>query len=403
VTQPRVVVTGLGIVSCLGNEPGAVSRALREGRSGVRFNDSYQQAGLRCHVAGLPSLKGEPPIERKARRFMGETAIYAHHALRKAMADAKLASKQVSSPRTGLIVGSGVGSLSSYVPAIEGLRKGGLKKLPPYTVLQTMSSAVSAALATAFGVRGHSYSMSSACASSAHAIGHAAELIRMGKQDLVLAGGADEAEWTTAGPFDAMGALSTAFNDRPEAASRPYDAARDGFVLAGGAGMLVLESLEHAKARGARVYAELAGYGASSGGDMVTPSSEAAADSMRLALADAGTKSVDYINTHATSTAADVSELAAIRAVLGDKLPPISSTKGLTGHALGASGAHEAIYSLLMMRDGFIAACANLEEPDPAAAGFPLVTKPLKRNISSFLSNSLGFGGTNASLVFRVL
>jgi 3-oxoacyl-[acyl-carrier-protein] synthase-1 len=351
----------------------------------------------------MPSLRGEPPIERKARRFMGEVAIYAHHAMRKAIADAKLSSAQLSTPRTGLIVGSGTGSLSSYLSSIDALRAGGLKKMPPYAVLQTMSSTASASLAAAFSIRGHSYTIASACASSAHAIGHAADLIRMGKQDIVFAGGADEAEWTTAAPFDAMGALSTAYNDTPQRASRPYDAGRDGFVLAGGAGMLVLEALEHAHARGAPIHAELRGYGASSGGEIFAPAAEGAADAMRLALDDAGIERVDYINTHATSTLGDLAELFAIREVFGADLPFISSTKGLSGHSLGAAGAQEAIYSLLMLRDGFIAPCANLDQRDPETAGFALVVETLQRPIKTFLSNSLGFGGTNASLIFSRL
>jgi len=356
---------------------------------------------MRSQVAAIPSWDDEPLIDRKARRFMGETAIYAHHALRKAIDDAKLTSAQVSDAATGLIVGSGIGSLSRYVPAIDVLRESGMKKVPPYVVPQTMASTASASLATGFKIRGTSFTISAACASSAHAIGQAAELIRAGRQKIMFAGGTEEAEWTTAAAFDAMGVLSTAYNGRPQAASRPYDAGRDGFVMAGGAGMLVLEELEFAKARGAHVYAELCGYGASSSTDMLIPSADAAAAAMRVALADAGMGSVDYINTHANSMVADIAELSAIRNVFGEALPLISSTKGLSGHSLGASGAHEAIYSLLMMQAGFIAACANLENPDPQADGFPLVTQCLDQPVSSVLSNSLGFGGTNASLVFR--
>jgi 3-oxoacyl-[acyl-carrier-protein] synthase-1 len=358
---------------------------------------------MRSQVAGIPSLEGEPPIERKARRFMGEVAICAHHALRKAIADAELSAEQVSRPSTGLIVGAGVGSLSSYLAAIDALRAGGMKKLPPYVVPQTMASTVSANLATAFGIQGHSYTISAACASSAHAIGQAAALIRSGRQDIVLAGGAEEAHWTSAAPFDAMGALSTGYNDRPQAASRPYDAARDGFVMAGGAGMLVLEELAHAKARGARVHAEVKGYGASSGGDMLNPAPAAAAAAMRAACADAGLKRLDYVNAHAISSpAGDLAELEALRLVFGAGLPPVSSTKGLTGHSLGASGAHEAIYCLLMMQHGFIAGCANLENPDRAANDFPLVARTREQPVASALSNSFGFGGTNASLIFSL-
>jgi 3-oxoacyl-[acyl-carrier-protein] synthase-1 len=359
---------------------------------------------MRSQVAGIPSLEGEPPIERKARRFMGEVAIYAHHAMRKAVADAKLSPGQVSRPSTGLIVGAGVGSLSSYLPAIDALRAGGMRKLPPYVVPQAMASSASANLTTAFGIRGYSYTISAACASSAHAIGQGAELIRSGRQDIVFAGGAEEAEWTSAAPFDAMGALSTGFNGRPQTASRPYDAARDGFVMAGGAGMLVLEELAHAKARGARIYAEVKGYGASSGGDMVNPAARAAADAMHAACADAGLKRLDYVNAHAISSpTGDLAELEALREVFGGEPPPVSSTKGLTGHSLGASGAQEAIYCLLMMERGFVTACANLEKPDAAVKDFPLVTKTREQRVASAMSNSFGFGGSNASLIFSLL
>jgi 3-oxoacyl-[acyl-carrier-protein] synthase-1 len=394
----------LGIVSCLGNEAETVAEALRSGRSGLAFSAAYQNAGMRSQVAGIPSLEGEPPIERKARRFMGEVAVYAHHALRKAVADARLSPKEVSRPSTGLIVGAGVGSLSSYVPAIDALRAGGMKKLPPYVVPQTMASTASANLATSFGIEGCSYTISAACASSAHAIGQGMALIRSGRQDMVFAGGAEEAQWTTAAPFDAMGVLSTGFNDRPKAASRPYDAARDGFVMAGGAGMLVLEKLAHAKARGARIYAEVRGYGASSGGDMVNPAPGAAAAAMRAACADAGLERPDYVNAHAISSpSGDLAELEALREVFGGGLPAVSSTKGLTGHSLGASGAQEAIYCLLMMQRGFVAACANLENPDPALRDFPLIAKTREQAVASAMSNSFGFGGTNASLIFSLL
>lgn len=393
----------MGIVSCLGNELDAVGRALREGRSGIRYADDYERAGMRSCVAGVPELALEPPIDRKLRRFMGSVAVYAHHAMRKAIADARLAARDVSDPRVGLIAGSGTGSLSQYLPAIDTLRAKGLQKMPPYVVPQTMASTVSACLSTAFAIRGHSYSITSACASSAHCIGHAMELIRSGRQDRVFAGGAEEAEWTSAAAFDAMGALSTAYNDTPQSASRPYDAGRDGFVMAAGSGMLVLEALELAEARGARIYAELAGYGAASDGkDMIAPAPESVARAMRLALADAGLEQVDYINAHATSTPlGDVAELAAIGEVFGSRMPPVSSTKGLSGHAVAASGAHEAIYSLLMMERGFLAPCANLRRRDPETAAFPLVTQYEERPLRSFLSNSLGFGGTNASLLFR--
>ena len=399
----RVVVTGMGLVSCLGNSLDEAEAALREARSGIRFVEDYAQLGLRSHVAGVPDLSGEPPVDRKLRRFMGDAAAYAYHALRKAIDDAGLAPAQVSRPRTGLIVGSGVGSPLHHVEAMDILRNKGIHKVLPYTVPRVMGSTASAALAVAFGIQGHSYGITSACASSAHCIGHAMELIQLGKQDIVFAGGAEEVVWTSTAPFDAMGALSTSRNATPAAASRPYDSGRDGFVIAGGGGMLVLEDYEHARARGARIHAELCGYGASSDGeDMVTPTAEGAARAMAQALDQAGMASVDYINSHATSTRlGDITELEAIRRVFGDRLPLISSTKGLTGHAIAASGVQEAIYSLLMMDRGFVAACANLEEVDPAAAEFPLVRRCEARRIDSFLSNSFGFGGTNASLLFR--
>jgi 3-oxoacyl-[acyl-carrier-protein] synthase-1 len=393
----------MGIVSCLGNEPDVVARSLREGSSGIRFAPDYERIGLASRVSGVPDLSGEPPIDRKLRRFMGDAATYAHHAMRKAMADARLSAAEVAHPRVGLIVGSGSGSLPLALAAFDALREKGVQKVPPYAVPQVMASTTSACLATSFGILGASYSITSACASSAHCIGQGLDLIRLGRQDVVFAGGADEAGCPSAALFDAMGALSTRYNDRPEAASRPYDAGRDGFVLAGGGGIVVLEALEHAAARGARIYAELAGYGASSdGGDMILPASEGAARAMRLALAEAGLARVDYINTHGTSTpAGDIVELQAIREVFGADLPLISSTKGATGHAVAASGGHETIYSLIMMERGFVAPCMNLENPDPLARDFPLVTACLQRKLGSFLSNSLGFGGTNASLLFR--
>ena len=389
------------MVSCLGNDARSVVQALRHGRSGVAFCEPYRRAGMRSHIAGLPSLEGEPPIDRKIGRFMGEVSVYGYLALRKAIADAGLPPEQVSHARTGLIVGSGVGSLSRYVEALDALRAGGMKKLNPYVVPQTMASTVSACLAAAYGVRGPSYAVSGACASAAHAIGQGAALIRAGKQDVVFAGGAEEAAWTSAVMFDAMGVLSTAYNEAPERASRPYDAGRDGFVMAGGAGMLVLEDLEHARARRARCHAELCGYGASSGGDMVSLSPEAAARAMRDALADAGIESVDYVNTHAiASEAGDVAELAALREVFAGAVPLLSSTKGLSGHSLAAAGAQQAIHAVLMMQEGFVAACANLETPDAAAEGLPLVAAAFERRLDRVMSNSFGFGGTNASLVF---
>jgi 3-oxoacyl-[acyl-carrier-protein] synthase-1 len=401
-TRRRVLVTGMGIVSCIGNDLGTVSRALREGRSGIAAAPEFIEAGLGSQIAGIPSLDSLPPVKRPLRRFMPEPSLYAYHAASAAFADAGWGEAEITSERTALVVGSGVSTTFEIAEAIALARAQGARKVPPYVVPRIMGSTTSANLATAFKVQGPSYSIVSACATSAHCIGHGAELIQMGKADRVIVGGAEEVRWTTAVLFDAMGALSTGFNERPTKAARPYDKRRDGFVLSGGAGILVLEAAEIAQARGARVRAELAGYGASSdGSDMVTPKAEGIARAMRVALREANI-SIDYINTHGTSTVAgDLMELDAIREVFGEKLPSISSTKGLTGHAIGASGAHEAIYSLLMMEHGFIAACANLEEPDPAIRGLPIVDKTRAASLNAVMSNSLGFGGTNASLVFR--
>ena len=396
----RVAVTGMGIVSCLGNDPDTVTQALRQGSSGIRYVPQYAEFGLRSCVAGIPDISAEPPVDRKIRRFMGDAALYAHHAMRRALADANIDQATLSTPRTGLIVGSGVGSLFEHSAAADTLRAKGIGKVLPYGVPRIMGSTTSACLSTAFGIQGASYSISSACATAAHCIGHAAELIRFGKQDTVIAGGAEEVCWTSTMHFDAMGALSSTFNDAT--ASRPYDTRRDGFVIAGGAGILVLEELQQARQRGAHIHAEIVGYGACSDGlDMVTPSPEGAARAMRLALAEAG-GSVDYINTHATSTRlGDIGELAAIREVFGKAVPLISSTKGLTGHPIAAAAAHEAVYSLLMLEREFIAGCANLNEPDPACAGLPILRQSIDRRIDTFMSNSFGFGGTNASLIFR--
>ena len=398
----RVVVTGMGIVSCLGNDLASAELALREGRSGIRYVPEYAELGLRSCVAGMPDLGGLPPVDRKLRRFMGDASLYAYHAMRHALNDAELGASLLTSTRTGLVVGSGVGSPFEHVAAIDKLREGGLAKVLPYTVPRVMGSTTSACLSTAFGIQGVSYSMTSACATAAHCIGHGAELIQLGKQDVIFAGGAEEVRWTSTVLFDAMGALSTSFNDAT--ASRPYDTARDGFVIAGGAGILVLEELEHARGRGARIYAEVAGYGACCDGlDMVTPSPDGGARAMRLAWAEAG-GCIDYINTHATSTRlGDVSELAAIRTVFANALPVISSTKGLTGHPIAASAAHEAIYSLLMLEHGFLAGCANVSELDVECASMPIVTTTVERRIDTVMSNSFGFGGTNASLIFRRL
>jgi 3-oxoacyl-[acyl-carrier-protein] synthase-1 len=401
----RVVVTGLGIVSCIGNDLDAIEHALRQGCSGLRFVPDYAELGLRSCVAGIPDISDEPPIDRKIRRFMGDAALYAHHAMRRALVDAELSQAMISTPHTGLIVGSGVGSPFEHLAAIDMLRAKGLAKVLPYTVPRVMGSTTSACLATAFGIRGASYSITSACATAAHCIGHGTELIQLGKQDIVIAGGAEEVRWTSTMLFDAMGALSTAYND--STASRPYDTGRDGFVIAGGAGLLVLEELGHARRRRARIYGEIVGYGACSDGlDMVTPATDGAARAMRLALAEAG-GSVDYINAHATSTQlGDVRELAAIREVFGETdgdVPFISSTKGLTGHPIAAAAAHEAVYSLLMIDRDFIAGCAHVVEADPACAGLPILMSTTERRIDSIMSNSFGFGGTNASLVFRRL
>jgi len=401
-TARRVLVTGMGIVCCIGNDLDTVARALREGRSGIAPAPEFAEAGLGSQIAGIPSLESLPAVKRPLRRFMPDPSLYAYHATNAALADAGWSEAEITSERTALVVGSGVSSTLETAEAIALARAQGARKVPPYVVPRVMGSTTSANLATAFRIQGASYSIVSACATSAHCIGHGGELIQMGKADRVIVGGAEEVRWTSAVLFDAMGALSTGFNDRPTKAARPYDKRRDGFVLSGGAGILVLEAEEIARARGAKVRGELVGYGASSdGSDMVTPKAEGIARAMRIALREANT-GIDYINTHGTSTVAgDLMELDAIREVFGDKLPFISSTKGLTGHAIGASGAHEAVYCLLMMEHGFIAACANLEEPDPAIRGLPIVDKTRAASLNAVMSNSLGFGGTNASLIFR--
>jgi len=401
-TARRVLVTGMGIVSCIGNDLETVARALREGRSGIAAAPEFVAAGLGSQIAGIPSLGSLPPVKRPLRRFMSDPSLYAYHAAGAALADAGLSEAEITSERTSLVVGSGVSSTLETGEAIALAKAQGARKVPPYVVPRVMGSTTSANLATALRIQGASYSIVSACATSAHCIGHGAELIQMGKADRVIVGGAEEVRWSSAVLFDAMGALSTGFNDQPTKAARPYDKRRDGFVLSGGAGILVLEAAEVAQARGGRVRAELVGYGASSdGSDMVTPKAEGIARAMRAALREADTP-IDYINTHGTSTVAgDLMELDAIREVFGEKLPFISSTKGLTGHAIGASGAHEAIYCLLMMEQGFIAGCVNLEEPDPAVRGLPILDKTRAASLKAVMSNSLGFGGTNASLIFR--
>lgn len=401
----RVVVTGMGIVSCLGNELSAVDHALRQGRSGITYAEEYRRAGLRSHVHGMPDLNGEPPVDRKHRRFMADPAVYAYHAMRRAIDDARLDIGRVSHPGTGLIVGSGAGSVLQTIAGIEKLEEHGISRVPPYAVPQVMASTASATLATAFGIRGASYSISAACSTSAHCIGHAFDLVRFGKQDVVFAGGSEEARWPSAALFDAMGALSTAYNDVPETASRPYDEGRDGFVMAAGGGILVLEELRHAIARGATIHAEIVGYGATSdGSDMVVPDRDGIARAMQLALRDASLPQIDYLNAHATSTPlGDIVELAAIRQVFGASPPMISSTKGLTGHAIGASGVHEAIYSLLMMTGAYICGCANLLVPSAEARDLPIVTNCRVTQLGCVMSNSMGFGGSNACLIFRAM
>ncbi|WAC62124.1 beta-ketoacyl-ACP synthase I [Pseudoxanthomonas sp. SL93] len=397
----RVVITGLGITSCLGNDADTVSSALREGRSGIRHIPQYAELGFRSQVGGAPEIDLDAQIDRKQKRFMGDAAAFAHIALRDAIADAGLDDALVSQPRTGLIAGSGGGSAEWQIEAADLLRARGIRKVGPYMVPRTMCSTVSATLATAFKIKGVSYSISAACATSAHCIGAAADLIRAGRQDIVFAGGGEELHWALTMMFDAMGALSSKRNDDPTHASRPYDADRDGFVIAGGGGMLVLEDYDHAMKRGARIRAELLGYGVTSdGADMVAPSGEGAVRCMRMAL-EGVSAPLDYLNTHGTSTPlGDVIELDAIRTALGDALPPISSTKALSGHSLGAASVHEAIYCLLMMRDGFSAGSANIETLDEGAADFPLVQVSREATLNTVMSNSFGFGGTNASLVF---
>lgn len=399
----RVVVTGLGIVSCLGNDQRQVLDALKTGRSGIRFKEEYAERGFRSHVAGSVDIDLDALIDRKLRRFMGDAAAYAYVSMAQAIEDAGLSEEQVSNERTGLIAGSGGASSANQVEAADVLREKGLRRVGPYRVTRTMGSTVSACLATPFKIKGINYSISSACATSAHCIGSAMEQIQLNKQDVVFAGGGEEEHWTLSCLFDAMGALSTHYNDNPEQASRPYDKARDGFVIAGGGGMLVLEELEHAKARGAKIYGELVGYGATSDGhDMVAPSGEGAMRCMRQAMATVD-GAIDYINTHGTSTpVGDVAELKAIREVFGNTTPAMSSTKSLTGHSLGATGVQEAIYSLLMMQHNFVAASANINDLDEQADGFDIVTE--RRDdvtIERALSNSFGFGGTNACLVFQ--
>jgi 3-oxoacyl-[acyl-carrier-protein] synthase I len=399
----RVVVTGVGIVSSLGNNKLDVIESLREGRSGIAFSEEYQSLGFRSHVHGPVRIALEDLVDRKARRFMGDGAAFNYVAMQEAIQDSGLEGCDVSNPRTGLIMGSGGPSTSNLLLAWDTFREKGVKKVGPYMVPRTMSNTNSACLATPFKIKGVNYSISSACATSAHCIGSGAEQIQLGKQDIVFAGGGEEVHWTMTVLFDAMGALSSKYNDSPLTASRPYDETRDGFVISGGGGVLVLEELEHARSRGAKIYGELVGYGATSDGyDMVQPSGEGAARCMRLAMTTVQSK-IDYINAHGTSTPiGDIKELQAVKEVFGDQVPPIASTKSLSGHALGAAGVHEAIYSLLMMQGGFISASANITQLDPGAEGVPVVRDRVDNaQLNTVMSNSFGFGGTNATLIFQ--
>ncbi|WP_018415459.1 beta-ketoacyl-ACP synthase I [Teredinibacter turnerae] len=396
----RVVVTGMGIVSCIGNDLDTVLSSLKTGKSGISANESYKEHGFRSLVSGSVNLDLSEHIDRKVLRFMGDAAGYAYVAMQQAIAHAGLTDEMVSNERTGIIMGSGGASTKSVVDSADVMRERGVKRAGPYRVTQTMGSTTSACLATPFKIKGVNYSLSSACATSAHCIGNAMELIQLGKQDIVFAGGGEEEHWTLTGLFDAMGALSTKYNDTPETASRPYDATRDGFVIAGGGGCMVIESLDHALARGATIYGELVGYGATSDGyDMVAPSGEGASRCMRQAMANVE-GSIDYINSHGTSTpVGDLAELRAVREVFGSNTPAISSTKSLTGHSLGATGVQEAIYTALMMHHGFIAGSANIAEIDPEAADLNIVKSAVDAEINLAMSNSFGFGGTNATLI----
>ena len=400
----RVVITGMGVVSSLGNSIDEVSQNLLAGRSGIKFCDDYAELGMRSQVAGRVEIDAASLIDRKAYRFMGDAAAYSYIAMQQAIDDAGLSLEEIKSPKVGLITGSGGGSPANNILAAEIAKERGVKRIGPYAVPKTMGSTTSACLSTLFGIQGTSYSISSACSTSAHCIGHAADLIRSGRHHTVFAGGGEEEHWTMSILFDAMGAMSSKYNDTPTKASRTYDANRDGFVIAGGGGILVLEDLEHAQNRGANIIAELVGFGATSDGfDMVAPSGEGAIRCMQQALEGVDTP-VDYINTHGTSTpVGDVKELEAVRAVFGDKVPYISATKSLSGHALGAAGVHEAIYSLIMMKAGELVASANIELLDDAAAGLPVLLENLKTKVTTIMSNSFGFGGTNATLVFRSL
>lgn len=398
----RVVITGLGIVSSIGNNAEEVLASLETGKSGITHSESFAEQGLKSNVWGKPNIDIKDHIDRKALRFMGDAAGYAYIAMEQAIKDSKLTEEQVSDFRTGIVAGSGGASSANIVSSSDTLRNRGIRRVGPYAVPKTMSSTVSACLATPFKIKGVNYSISSACATSAHCIGHAMELIQLGKQDVVFAGGGEEVDWSLAMMFDGMGALSAGRNDTPELASRTYDADRDGFVISGGGGMVVVEELEHALARGAHIYAEIVGYGATSDGyDMVAPSGEGAVRCMQQAM-EGVEGEVDYLNTHGTSTpVGDVKELGAIQELFGEKSPAISATKAMTGHALGAAGVHEAIYSILMMENDFVAPSINVDNLDEQAQGLDIVTEKRDTKLNLVMSNSFGFGGTNATLVMQ--
>ena len=399
----RVVVTGIGAVSCLGNNQSEVYDSLLNTRSGITFSEEYKNYKFKSQICGTPKIKVEDHIDRKFIRFMGDGSAYSYIAMKEAISDSGLEKKDISNEMTGIIMGSGGPSVKNLVHAVDCTRKSSPKKMGPFIVPRTMASTTSATLAVPFKIKGVNYSISSACSTSGHCIGNGMELIQYGKQKIVFVGGGEEIHWALSSMFDAMTALSSKYNDIPKTASRPYDKTRDGFVIAGGAGVLVLEELEHAKARGAKIYAELTGYGATSDGyDMVAPSGEGAIRCMKMSLKTAKNK-IDYINTHGTSTpVGDITELRAIKETFGDKIPKLSSTKSLTGHPLGAASVHEAIYSLIMMKNNFIAASANITEMDDGAKNFPIVTTVEKNvTLNSVMSNSFGFGGTNATLIFE--
>ena len=399
----RVVVTGVGIVSCLGNNQNEVYDSLLNTKSGIGFSEEYKKYNFKSQICGIPKIKVEEHIDRKIIRFMGEGSAYNYIAMKEAVEDSGLKEKDVSNETTGIIMGSGGPSVKNVVHAVDSTRDVGPKKMGPFVVPRTMASTVSATLAVPFKIKGVNYSISSACATSGHCIGNGMELIQSGKQKIIFAGGGEEVHWAMSAMFDAMTALSSKYNETPETASRPYDKSRDGFVIAGGAGVVVLEEFEHAKARGAKIYAELTGYGATSDGyDMVAPSGEGAVRCMKMSLKTARNK-IDYINTHGTSTpVGDITELRAVKEAFGNSIPKISSTKSLTGHPLGAASVHEAIYCLIMMKNKFIAASANITDMDDEAKQFPIVTKVEKGvTLNSVMSNSFGFGGTNATLIFE--